>query len=182
MKNKKSLLISVIIIIIVTIIAITVLLVSKERKESKNNMEIIRKNYHMLSESVTKYNEIRTKYSELTGVLVIDKFKEKQEEINKLMDEYNKEIENIDTYISNINLRCDGRIYNDSEITKVCDSYKETYEKLVNLYVGDVKNYNEFITKYNETKKESLELFVGIHKDYIDYNKDNAYTGGGILE
>ena len=182
MRSKKSIIICIIVIVIITILLVIGLTIGKERKESKNNMEVIRKNYQMLSESVNKYNEIRTKYSELTGVLVIDKFKDKQEELSTLMADYNKEIEKIDTYITNINLRCDGRIYNDGEITKVCNTYKDTYEKLINLYVGDAKNYNKIITEYNSSKNASLEEFVAIHKEYIDYNGDKNYTGGGILE
>ena len=181
MKNKKYLIISIIGIVVLTIIVIIVLLVGKENKESENNKEIIRKNYKMLTESVNKYNEIRTKYSEMTGVLVITSFKDKYEELDKLMTEYNTEMENIDTYISNIKLRCD-REYNDSEIDKVCNNYKNLYEKLVNLYVGDVENYNKFITEYNKSKNESLELMKSLHDKYIDYDEDGNIDGGAKIE
>ena len=97
------------------------------------------------------------------------------------LEEYNKEMKNIDTYITNIKMRCTG-IYNDSEINKVCNSYKTVYEKIVNLYISDIDNYNNFITKYNENKNDKLELIEKIHKDYIDYDEDGIVYGGASDE
>ena len=85
-------------------------------------------------------------------------------------------INKIDDYVETINSKCNV-IYSDIEVNKICDSYDTLYEKLINLYVQDLNNYNNKITSYNEYKKESIELFNQIHKDYIDYNKDNTYEG-----
>ena len=177
MRSKGKLTIGIIVIIVVTIILILVLTVSKERKENKNNMEIIRKNYNLLTTSINKYNEIRTKFNEMSSVLLIDSYKNKHEEFVILLDDYNKEMTNIDTFIDNINFRCQ-RTYNDSEIDKICTSYKNIYEKLVNLYVSDIDNYNNFITEYNKNKNESLETIAKIHDEYIDYNGDGTIYGG----
>ena len=86
-------------------------------------------------------------------------------------------MKNIDNYISNINFRCKGT-YNDSKINKLCDTYKGVYEKLVNLYISDIDNYNNFITEYNKNKNESLELIDKVHDDYIDYDNDGLVYGG----
>ena len=177
MSSKKKLIIGIISIILVTAITIFVLMIAKDRKEKKNNMEIIRNNYNLLATSINNYNEIRSKYSEMSTVLIIKSYKDKHEEFVTLLAEYNKEMKNIDNYISNIKMRCTG-IYSDSEINKICSSYKTVYEKVVNLYVSDIDNYNNFITKYNESKNESLEIVEKVHEDYIDYDGDGSKYGG----
>ena len=180
MRSKKNLIISIMCVILLTGILILVLVVNKERKENKNNMEFIRKNYNLLTSSINNYNEIRNKYNQLSSVLIMDSYKDKEEEFSELFKDYSKEINNIDNYINNINLRCNG-IYNDSEINKVCNSYKLVYEKVINLYVSDIDNYNKFIEEYNEYKKENIELIEKVH-DYIDYNNDEKYEGRDVDE
>ena len=176
MRSKKNTIIGVIVIIIITIVSIIVLTVRKDLKEKNNNMEIIRKNYKSLITSIGNYNEIRNEYNEMSSVLIMDKYKDSHEKYVELLNKYNEEVKNINMYIDNINIRCNG-LYKDSEINKICNTYKITYEKLVNLYVSDIDNYNEFIEKYNEYKKESLDKIEKIQKDYIDYNNDGKYEG-----
>lgn len=177
MGSKKKLILGIITIVMITAITIFILTIVKDRKEKNSNMESIRNNYNLLTTSINNYNEIRSKYNEMSSVLLIDSYKEKHEEFVSLLEEYNKEMENIDTYITNIKLRCTG-IYNDSEINKVCNSYKTVYEKLVNLYISDIDNYNDFITKYNENKNEELELIKKVHDSYIDFDDDGSKYGG----
>ena len=177
MKDKKKLIIAIIAIIVITLIFILVFTVNRDRKENKQKMDSIRKNYGLLTVSIANYNEIRNKYSELSSVLIMDSFKDKHDEISHLLDEYNKEMKNIDSYIDNISFRCTN-VYNDNEIDKICKNYKLMYEKLVNLYVSDIDNYNNFIVEYNKNKNESLEMIDKVHEDYIDYDNDGNIYGG----
>ena len=180
MRSKKNVIISIIVIVLLTVIVILTISVNKERKESKNNMEIIRKNYNLLTTSINKYNEIRNKYNDLSSVLIMDSYKDKEKELSELFNNYTAEIKNIDNYINNISLRCNG-LYNDNEINKVCNSYALVYEKVINLYASDVDNYNEFINEYNEYKNDNIITIEKIH-DYIDYNKDGKYEGRDVNE
>ena len=181
MKSKKNVIICIIVIVVLAVGLILFLSLNKARQENKNNMELIRKNYQLLSDSVSKYNDIRSKYNEMSSVLIIDSYKEKHEEYVELLDNYNKEVENIDNYINNIDLRCKGT-YNDDEINEICDKYKGLFEKLVNLYIADIDNYNKFITEYNEVKDDKLELVEKVYQNYIDYNNDGVYEGSDNSE
>lgn len=176
MRSKKLILISVIAIIFIAFVVIFILATRKDKLETERNMENIKKNYNLLTDSVNKYNEIRTKYATMSSVLIMDEYEEKHEEYITLLTDYNKVMKDIDTYITNISFRCKHN-YSDSEVNKVCENYQELYEKLVNLYINDTNNYNKFIAEYNEYKNAELEEFEMIHKDYIDYNNDNIYEG-----
>jgi hypothetical protein len=92
------------------------------------------------------------------------------------MAKYNENIKKIDSNIANIEPKCNV-IYKELSVNKICDSYKELYEKLINLYISDIENYNNKITSYNEYKKESINQFEMVHKEYIDYNLDQIYKG-----
>ena len=176
MKNKKQVLIAVGAVVLITFIIIIILTTSKDKKETQNNMASIKNNYELLTKSVSKYNDIRSNYKEKSSVLLMNTYKDKHEEFTKLMEEYNSVITEIDNYIANINLRC-NRLYPEIEINNICNGYKLTYEKIVNLYISDVNQYNNFITNYNEYKKEELPLIKLVHSDYIDYNEDKVYEG-----
>ncbi len=180
MKNKKTILIAGGIIIFAALL-ILVITMYRDKQNTKNNMESINKNYQSLTVNVTKYNEIRTKYSSLSSVLIMDSYDKKHEEITALLNEYNDVMKKIDNNIININLRCKG-LYNDIEINKICNSYKVTYEKIVNLYVDDLKQYNDFIVKYNEYKMKELPVIDMVHEEYIDYNNDTIFEGSSNNE
>ena len=139
-------------------------------------MEVINTNYKELQDNVLEYNNIRTEYSSKIKDVYLDSFKDKIEEYNSLLDKYNKVIEKIDKNIDNINNKY-NMLYNDININKVCNSYKVSYEKLINLYINDINNYNDKIKEYNEYKKDNIELNKIVHNNYIDYNKDNIYEG-----
>ena len=167
---------SVVIIIVILVISVVVIGINKEKRDINNNMEQIRKSYSFLTGSINKYNDIRTEYIDKTSVLILDDFKDKHADFINILDQYNEVMKNIDSYISNINYRC-MYLYNDNEINNICNSYKGIYEKVVNLYVNDLNNYNNLITKYNEYNEEKLPLYEMVHKDYIDYDNDSVFLG-----
>ena len=164
------------IVIILTIIIIVIIGITKEKQETKNNMKVIELSYSSLTENIKKYNDIRTKYTDLLNNLFLEKYMDSHEEFTSLLTDYNKNIMSIDLAITNINLKC-NHLYKDTNINKICNSYKPLYEKLINLYVTDMNNYNNTVTKYNEYKNDDIPLFEMIHKEYIDYNKDGIYEG-----
>lgn len=175
-KNKKIIIITSIVISILLIAIILILNIVNDKKNLQKNMQIIKYNYNELSIAVTEYNQIRTNLSELLNNFIYEEYPNNHSRYVELLKNYNSNINKIDDYVEVINNKCNV-IYIDIEVNKICDSYDDLYEKLINLYVQDLNNYNNKITSYNEYKKENIELFNQIHKDYIDYNKDNTYEG-----
>ena len=176
MSNKKNLIISIIIVIIVLLIALIIINISKSKKQTNINKEMIIKSYNNLTTSVKSYNEVRTKYDEMTKDFVLSTYKSKQTEYEELLNKYNDIIKNIDSEVTQLNGYC-TQLYDDGEVNKICDGYKNLYEKLINIYVTDLNNYNDKIKAYNEYQNESLKLFTMVHNDYIDYNEDKIYEG-----
>lgn len=176
MKNKKMVLVISILVIVITFLVVFLVNVGKDSKNTKLNVESIKKSYNLLTDSVDKYNAIREEFNTLSNGIILDKYKEKHEEFSTLLTDYNKTISNIDNYVANINAKC-TLVALSNEVSNICDGYGITYEKLINLYVSDINKYNEIITKYNEYKKEELPLFEAVHEDYIDYNDDKIYEG-----
>ena len=62
-------------------------------------------------------------------------------------------------------------------LNKICSNYGKSYEKLVNLYVGDINGYNTKISEYNSYKNATISMFNMVHLEYIDYNEDGVYEG-----
>jgi len=176
MKKKKIIITIIIVILIITFITIYIININKSRKEMQNNSEIVKTNYEKLTSYVKTYNEIRTKYTNLSSNFFYETYKDKHNEYVSLLTEYNNIIEKIDNSIDNIDIRCNV-IYNDKSINSICSNYKVTYEKLINLYINDLTDYNQKLSGYNDYKKDNIEEFNMIHTEYLDYNLDKIYEG-----
>ncbi len=184
MKKNKVLIISLVIVVVVALVLVLAITMYKDKKNTKNNMEIINKNYELLKKQVAEYNDIRTKYSELSSVLIMTEYEAKHEEFSDLLNEYNDVIKNIDTYIANIKLRC-NTIYPDSEINNICNGYEAMYDKMIDLYVDDVSKYNAFIDEYNEYKNTVLDKIEMIHGNLEEPKKEevqDAEEGSNLNE
>ena len=146
------------------------------KRESRRNSDVIKDVYSDLSGYITKYNDIRKKYNDMSASFVLDKYMDSHDEYMKLFSEYNDIVSKIELSVSDISDGCGG-LYSDKEIYDICDSYGTVYEKLVNLYVIDTKEFNQNIAKYNEYKNDNIAMVNMLYDDYIDYNGDGEYEG-----
>ena len=101
---------------------------------------------------------------------------DKHDEYLNVLDRYDKIIAKVEEDISKIDDKCVIK-YNDSNTDRICNNYKELYEKLVNLYVMDLNNYNEIVDGYNEYKNNNVSKYEDKFKEYIDFNNDKKYEG-----
>ena len=175
-NSKKIILISSLVLIIIIIVVILVMGIINDKKESSKNMELINDNYELLGTNVNEYNQIRSELSSKLNNFIYEDYSKEHSGYVELLTRYNNNISLIDENVKVINSKCNV-IYNDISVNKICDSYKILYEKLINLYVMDLNNYNNKISSYNEYKKSDIALFKMIHNDYIDYNDDGKYEG-----
>jgi len=181
MKKKNQLIIPIIIIFIISSIIIIVSNVNKARQNTKTNLNVIKSSYATLSSNIQEYNQIRERYNILSQEFILETYKNNHEEYTRVLTEYNDVIEKIDLSIISINSRC-NQLYSDQEVNKICNNYRQIYEKLINLYITDLNNYNDNLTKYNEYKNDDIELFTLLHTNYIDYNSDGIYEGRDTSE
>lgn len=185
MKNKKVIIvISVILVFTISFVLFVVFAfknIQKDKEETIETMNYITENYKLLSDNVTKYNKMRNDLINASKDLMLDNYESVYENYTTFMNEYNDLIKNIDTNVSNIDSKC-GHKYPDKEVNKKCDFYKNMYEKIINLYVSDIKNYNNFIKSFNEYKQVEVPFIELVHDDYIDYDNDGKYEGVGSDE
>ena len=179
-KNSKKIIIIVglvLLLLVLFLVTLFVLNIVNDKKMSRENMQVIKDNYNQLSEYVSGYNQIRTDLSDKLNDFIYDKYPSEHDMYLELINKYNDNIKNIDKSVNNIDSRCDV-IYNDISVNKICDSYEVLYEKLINLYVTDINNYNDKIIGYNQYKGNDVyQEVLLLHKDYIDYNNDKKYEG-----
>jgi len=180
-KNKIIIIILCTLTLVFTGIGVILFNIVKEKEAINEKIDKINKDYKELSEVVNTYNEIRTKYIDLTSNFILDKYKDNHEEYVELFTNYNNAINEIDNLVKDISTNC-NYIYKDKNANNICSSYKILYEKLVNLYVGDLLDYNIKLSKYNEYKNDNIPEFKMVHNDYVDYNNDNVYEGRDTSE
>lgn len=182
MKSKKihnnKIIYIIIIVLLLILIAVTILLQKLKKDSDKNNntMQEIKATYQQLEMNISTYNEIR---NNLVTNLENYYTENLTTDYSKFIDYLTQEettILNIKTNIDNIEQNCQDRIFTQKEVNTICNTYKEYYEKVVNIFINDQKQINNIINTYNETEEQSLEVFQPTQiKDYIDYNKDGKY-------
>ena len=175
-SSKKIIMICGIVLVLLVIVLLLVIGIVNDKKNSKKNMELIKENYDLLSNNVNEYNQIRNSLSDKLNNFIYEEYSKEHDGYVELLNKYNNNIGLIAGNVNVINSKCNV-IYSDISVNKICDSYGVLYEKLINLYVIDLNNYNNKISSYNEYKNEDVELFNMIHKEYIDYNDDGKYEG-----
>ncbi len=177
MNKKLKLVLGLVIIIpIAGIIALIILLNINNTKTTKRDMDVINTNYNQLIDNVTAYNEVREKYAKEMEDFYLDNFLKKKEEYEELLNQYNVLINKIDKNAKEISSKC-NHLYKDGSINKICNTYGKSYEKLVNLYVGDINGYNTRISEFNSYKSQNIPQFNMVHLEYIDYDNDGIYEG-----
>lgn len=185
MKNKKVIIIvSVIFVFIVCFILFLISAfknIQKDKKETIETMNYITDNYKLLSDNVTKYNKMRNDLISASKDLMLDNYESVYDNYTIFMKDYNDLIKEIDVNVSNIDSKC-GQKYPDKEVNNKCDFYKNMYEKIINLYVSDIKNYNNFIKSFNDYRQVEVPFIELVHDNYIDYDNDGKYEGVGSDE
>ena len=171
----KKVIILFIMLLLIGGVSFFVINLKKEQKVLASNMKEIKDSYELLNGNVSSYNSIRDEISIKLASFFYDSYMKEKNSYDDIFTRYNSTVGEIDKNIANIDKYCDV-LYNDSNVNKICGSYKVLYEKLVNIYVSDLNNYNQKISGYNEYKKDNIPLFTMIHSDYIDYNKDLEYA------
>lgn len=169
-SKKKIIVIGSIIIAIVVIAIITIIIINKKNiQERKDNIENA---YQKLIKNVERYNNIREDVKLIINEFYYNKIEDEYDNDIKLFDDYSSILEDIKKDIDILDNNCKNGL-ND----KVCNKYKITYEKLVNIYINDVNNFNKKLALYNEEglSENILEQYSSIYNEYIDYNKDNKY-------
>lgn len=181
-KKTKIMIIISVIIIIFLLVGLFIGSIAKDKKKTKEAMNLIIKDSEKFEKSVEKFNEKRDNiYTEVFTETYYDTIKEKYESWNNSLQDYEKVVDNIETTSKNLKKYCNGMYYSKSEVNQKCNDFISLYEEVNNTFISDIDAYNKIIKEYNEYMKEnnSTETLntYSTKKKYIDYNKDKTYSG-----
>ena len=96
--------------------------------------------------------------------------------IKKVLAGYEEVLDDVKSNVDTLDDLCENVYYESKDVNTKCEDYKIVYEKINNIFVTDISNYNKNIKVYNSHNKSKLKFFK-TSKDYIDYNKDHKYDG-----
>lgn len=165
-----------IVVIFCMILTIFLIKLKDEQDLARENMTEITSNYQLVSEKVTEYNQLRLTLNDYMKNFYFDTYLANESRYLETLNNYDQVLKDIQNYIQIIESKCTV-IYKDSTVNSICQTYQGLYEKLVNLYVTDITNYNSKIIGYNDYKNSDIELYPMLYQEYLDYNKDNIYEG-----
>ena len=143
--KKKVIIIVIVILIVLGGIIYFVGSIKKDQEQVLKNIDKVNTYYEEFSESASKINEVRHRYSDII-------------EIVNILDEYSSYIEDIKKSAVGLDGLC-GNYYSDSMVNQKCASYKNTMESLSVYYKSDVDGYNEIVKKYNEQSTNKIDEY-----------------------
>ena len=182
-KLNKSVIILIVLIIIILLPFVCFVSVIKDKNDSKEVMNIIKKDYKAFQDDVVSFNTYRDKvYDEIFADSDYNTFKEKSKDFDKFFINYEKLVNKIKKNSNQLITFCDGIYYTDIDVNTMCLIFGDNYETLYNSFIIDVKHYNTLVKEYNTyLEKNNLSEHklnnYKTNKKYIDYNHDKKYSG-----
>lgn len=180
-KKTKVILIASIVIILLLIIGLFIGSMQKDKKKTKEAMDIIIKDSEKFEKSIEVFNEKRDSvYTEIFVETYYDTIKEKHEQWNNILKDYEKTIDELEKNSKNLKKYCHGMYYSKPEVNQKCNDFASLYEEVNNTFIRDIEAYNKVIKEYNEYIKENNGSPINTYhtkKKYIDYNNDKTYSG-----
>ena len=177
-NNKKILIISILFMLtfVFALIGVLLLLVNNQKNNLTNNIDKIQDNYVTFSSNLTPHIETRKALTEKLEIFDSEDYASHHEEYQQILKDYDKNLKHVKSIAKKFEPVCKIK-YEDANANILCKSYQLLYEEMVNIYVTNIKEYNNKITEYNEKNGKDYKLHPMIFSDYIDYNKDGVYRG-----
>lgn len=171
MKKKKRIIIGIIILVIVGMITIFSLKITSQIKEKneirEQDKKEIQENYDDLNKLANEFNKQQELFDELYQNTFLDSLKEQTETYQTVLKEYHKIVIEMTTIGDKVKEKCQND-YQDSNITKNCNSINKTKESAESVYVKDKQRYNELIEKYNNRNPLEILNFFELEKGEND--------------
>lgn len=173
---KKKLVIIVILLIISGFIITFIKNFQDNKKTTEKTMNEITTDYKKLEQNINEYNGIRESIETNLNDYYTEKLSSDYNTYIDLLKKEENSIKEIETNINSIKNNCQNRIFNEKEVNNICNTYKEYYETVVNIFIKDINQINKMITTYNTTTNNTLEEYTSnTYKEFIDYNEDGIY-------
>ena len=133
--------------------------VQKSREGLKKREGEIENTYQEFTQNISSYNE---KKKEITGYLESyyeEKFKEEYARIYTLYEEADKIVSGTKEESEELDKNCRDYVSLKSSVNSICSNYASTYQKLLEVYQGDIAAFNEIVSLYNESATDKVKLF-----------------------
>ena len=158
MKKNKIIIIIVVVLLILSGIGFGIYKIIDSVKQDslkvQAQVEEINEYYDSLNNNAKLFNEKKQEYDTLMDKMYYTTVSKYNSEVLKVLKEYDAIIKNIIEDGNNLQEKC-SVYYRDADTMQKCNSYKISYESAMNVFISDVKRYNNFVENYNKWTKEN---------------------------
>lgn len=177
-KNTKVGITFTILTVLVLGIGIVFAVLINNEKTKREDIATIRRVYSSLNGDVIDIYHYRSSLDEKFASYTEETYAEEHQSYVELLTKYNEEVVSLNNNLAILEDKC-SKEYDDAETNIFCSYYQQLYETTNNIYVNQLKKYNENITNYNqnEENEQDFELFELINKEIIDFDKNGVYEG-----
>ena len=186
MGKKKGIILIIISILLIFIGVIVSVITSmnESKKEMDTKIQSIEESYNVFQPLTEDFQAQRKSYVQ---TVVVDLFYESVEENYTVwideIKEYHQVVDKIIGAAQPLNELCIGQEYIDGDTINRCNAYINNYETVMNYFVKDMNEFNEFLEEYKtsyetENNSEIISYKLDSEKyNYVDVNDDGKFIG-----
>ena len=157
-------------------------LMNKEKENIQDRQDEVKEKYHAFKVEADKFADARKKYQ--TKVVESLYVESVEEEYKKWIEElmaYQQVVDKILAQTKPVGDLCIEKKYPDQTVMANCKAYMINHETVMNYFVKDVEEFNQFMEKYHKDYKGDKAKYplydIEEKYHYIDINDDGNYIG-----
>ena len=133
--------------------------VQNSREGLKKREGEIENTYQEFTQNISSYNEKKKKITGYLESYYEEKFKEEYASIYTLYEEADKIVSGIKDEKGELDKNCRDYVSLKSSVNSICSNYASTYQRLLEVYQGDIAAFNEIVSLYNESAPDKVDSF-----------------------
>lgn len=160
------------------ILVINQIQTQNQEKETKENQ--LETYYKKFNELASQFADKRMEYTKVVVEnMYYESVNDEYDNWIKEMKAYHELVDQILTAAKPLENLCINQVYTKEELKNDCDTYVINYETVMNYFVKDVNEFNDFIVDYNTNYGASISTYEldTNQYNYLDVNDDGKFIG-----
>lgn len=182
-KQVKILFISGTLLLTIGLITNFTMNLRLDKEEVKKRMDVVNDTYEQFRQEAKTLNTTRDSlYENEFSNLYFETLNSTINPCLLKLQTYEQELDKVTILAEKLEKSCENIYFPEKEANTKCQVFATSYEEMMNYFINDIKQVNNYIEEYNTYNEENQTGVAPISKynttkQYIDFNKDKEYIG-----
>lgn len=188
-KQKKTFILGIgIVLLVLAVILFFVLRLQQDKENTSKQAKRVISQFEEFSDCVAGFSATRDLvYTKVFANTFYETLAEQDSEYRETFSKYEESVLAVEDASKELLGDCKV-LYAKSDANQKCAAFALMYERTINFFLDDLKEYNNHIDLYNDWAKQNGKDVVLSHyeeqkvREYVDYDGDSVYSGKDVSE